>query len=235
MGRHSPALTGPTAPRKGDPTLTASIRLLREVRDCRICADELPLGPRPVLQLDPRARILIAAQAPGRKAHATGVAFSDASGDRLRQWMGVRAGQFYDASTIAILPMGFCYPGTGSSGDLPPRPECAAHWRARLLALLPNLELTLVIGRYAQAYHLSDSGRSVTEAARAWRESWPAVVPLPHPSPRNNLWLRRNPWFDQDLLPSLRDRVAEVLAQAPGQAGSLGGQVRKDAGDNGRN
>ncbi len=227
MARHNPALTGQQALRHGDPALAASMRLLREVRDCRICAADLPLGPRPVLQLDPRARILIAAQAPGRKAHASGVAFSDASGDRLRQWMGVDASRFYEASAIAILPMGFCYPGTGASGDLPPRPECATHWRARLLALLPGLELTLVIGQYAQAYHLSAPGRSVTEAVRAWRDSWPAVVPLPHPSPRNNLWLRRNPWFDQDLLPLLRGRVAEVLAPVPGETGVLAGSVRK--------
>ncbi len=212
MARHSSASTHPETLPFGDPTRAASTDLLNEIRDCRICAAALPLGPRPVLQMDPRARILIASQAPGRKVHLSGVPFSDASGDRLRQWMGVDDDRFYDASVVAILPMGFCYPGTGASGDLPPRPECAAHWRARLLALLPQLQLTLVIGQYAQAHHLGESGRNVTETVQNWRAGWPTVLALPHPSGRNNLWLRRNPWFEHDVLPLLRARVAEVLA-----------------------
>lgn len=184
---------------------------LREVRDCIICEEHLPLGARPVLQVHSAARVLIAGQAPGRKVHAAGVPFADASGDRLREWLGLSSDTFYDPTRVAILPMGFCYPGTGTSGDLPPRPECAPAWREKLLARLTNLKLTLVIGEYAQAYHLPDAGGSVTSRVQAWRESWPLVVPLPHPSPRNNVWLRRNPWFETELLPALRERIVAVL------------------------
>lgn len=198
-----------------DPALrTPFVQLMRDVRACRICASELPLGPRPLLQLDPRARVLIAGQAPGRTAHASGTAFSDASGDRLREWMGVTPQQFYDPTSVAIVPMGLCYPGTGKAGDLPPRPECAAHWRELLLAQLPALELTLVIGRYAQTYHLAGPTRSVTAAVAQWRDTWPRVLPLPHPSPRNNMWLRRNPWFVQETLPALQRRIAQLLPPA---------------------
>lgn len=188
-------------------------RLLNEVRRCTICAAQLPHGPRPVLQAGPRARILVAGQAPGRKVHRSGVPFDDASGDRLRAWMGVDADVFYDPERIAILPMGFCYPGTGRSGDLPPRPECAAAWRARLLAHMPQLQLTLVIGQYAQAWHLTPSAReTLTQTVRGWRDHGPALLPLPHPSPRNNGWLRRNPWFEHEVLPSLRERIAALTA-----------------------
>ena len=186
--------------------------LAAEVRACTICAEHLPLGPRPVVQVDPAARILIVGQAPGRKVHETGVPFDDPSGDRLRDWLGLAPAEFYDPRLVAIVPMGFCYPGTGRSGDLPPRPECAPAWRERLLAGLANVQLTLVIGQYAQAWHLPGPSTSVTEAVAAWRQLWPAVVPLPHPSPRNNMWLRRNPWFDTDLLPVLREKVAEIRA-----------------------
>lgn len=185
--------------------------LLKEVRSCVLCTERLPLGPRPVVQLHPDARILVAGQAPGRKVHESGIPFTDASGDRLREWMGVSQDVFYDPKQIAILPMGFCYPGTGKSGDLPPRPECADKWRAKLLSLLPNLKLTLVIGQYAQAYHFPDAKISVTEIVQNWQEHWPSVVPLPHPSPRNNLWLCRNPWFGEDLIPALRARVEQIL------------------------
>ena len=186
--------------------------LLDEVRACRLCAAHLPEGPRPVLQLDRRARILIAGQAPGRRAHASGVPFDDASGERLRDWMGVSRPVFYDATRIAILPMAFCYPGRGRSGDLPPRPECAATWRTRLLAALPRLELTLVIGQYAQAHHLGASrAATLTGTVRAWRRYGPALLPLPHPSPRNTPWLRANPWFERALLPDLRARVSSLL------------------------
>ncbi|MBL8996692.1 MAG: uracil-DNA glycosylase family protein [Gemmatimonadales bacterium] len=191
-------------------------KLVREVRACTLCAEHLPLGPRPVFQLASTSRILIAGQAPGRKVHASGRPFTDASGDRLREWLGVTNEVFYDAARCAILPMGFCYPGTGRSGDLPPRPECAATWRARLLRQLPELRLTLVIGQYAIAYHLPEARGTLTETVRGWRAHWPTVVPLPHPSPRNNLWLRRNPWFAKELLPQLRERVAEVLAATAG-------------------
>ena len=186
--------------------------LLAEVRACTHCAAHLPQGPRPVLQAHADARVLIVGQAPGRKVHASGVPFDDASGERLRDWLGVSRETFYDARQIALLPMGFCYPGTGRSGDLPPRPECAPLWRARLLAELKRIELTLVIGQYAMAWHLpGQAWSSLTHVVLAWREHGPALVPLPHPSPRNNLWLKRNPWFAEELLPSLRLRVAQAL------------------------
>ena len=185
--------------------------LLSEVRACVLCAGHLPLGPRPVVQVHGSARILIAGQAPGRKVHETGVPFNDASGDRLRAWLGISREVFYDSKQVAILPMGFCFPGTGRSGDLPPRPECAPAWRAALLSRLKNLQLTLVIGQYAQDYHLPEEAASVTEAVPAWRKNWPHTVPLPHPSPRNNLWLKRNPWFEKELIPALQTRVSEVL------------------------
>jgi len=188
--------------------------LLAEVRACRLCAEHLPLGPRPVLQLDPRARILVAGQAPGRRVHESGVPFADASGDRLRAWMGVSRETFYDAARVAILPMGFCYPGTGPGGDLPPRPECAAAWRVRLLERAPDLSVTLVIGTYAQEWHLGDRRKaSLTETVRAWRSYGPALLPLPHPSPRNQRWLRANPWFEREVLSALRARVGALLCE----------------------
>ena len=185
--------------------------LLSEIDRCRICSAQLPLGPRPVLQCSTSAKILIAGQAPGSRVHASGVPFDDPSGERLREWMGIDREIFYDASRIAILPMGFCYPGSGKSGDLPPRPECAAHWREALLAQMQQLELTLVMGQYAQRYHLSTKSTSVTELTRNWRQYWPAVLPLPHPSPRNNRWLSKNPWFAAELLPELRTRINQIL------------------------
>ncbi len=186
-------------------------QLLQSVVACRLCEKSLPLGPRPVLQVDPRAKLLIAGQAPGRRVHETGVPFDDPSGDRLRQWMGVSRETFYDPTKIAILPMGFCYPGTGKSGDLPPRPECAEAWRESLLSGLVHVELTLVIGQYAQKWHLPKTHRNLTETVRAWREYGPDVVPLPHPSPRNNIWLKKNPWFADSLLPSLQKQVQAAL------------------------
>lgn len=186
--------------------------VLKDVRACTICAAHLPAGPRPILQIHPKARLLIAGQAPGRKVHESGTPFDDASGKRLREWMGVSRDVFYDPESVAILPMGFCYPGTGKSGDLPPRPECAPAWREQLLAHLPQLQVTLVIGQYAQAHHLPDARSTLTETVRDWRDYAPHSFPLPHPSPRNNIWLRRNPWFEEDLLPLLRQRVKTVLA-----------------------
>ena len=186
--------------------------LLADVRACQLCAAHLPHGPRPVVQVHASARVLVAGQAPGRKVHASGIPFDDASGDRLRSWLGVTRETFYDASQMAMLPMGFCYPGTGKHGDLPPRHECAPAWRAPVLATLGKLELTLVIGQYAIAYHLPGAAPTVTEVVRGWRDHWPTLVPLPHPSPRNNIWLQRNPWFERELLPALRARIAEVLA-----------------------
>lgn len=194
--------------------MPAFATLLRQVRACTLCAGELPHGPRPVLQIHPSARILIAGQAPGRRVHQTGVPFDDPSGDRLRAWLGLTRETFYDPTRVAILPMGFCYPGTGKSGDLPPRPECAPAWRPELLAQLKEVQLTLVIGQYALAYHLPNQHASVTEAVQGWRAGWPHTVPLPHPSPRNNRWLKRNQWFGDEVLPELKGRVAEVLGRS---------------------
>jgi uracil-DNA glycosylase len=191
--------------------MSTAARLLEEVRACTVCTAHLPLGPRPVLQMHPDARVLIVGQAPGRRVHQSGLPFNDPSGDRLRDWLGVTRDVFYDERRIALLPMGFCYPGTGESGDLPPRPECARLWRARLLAELKRLELTIVLGQYAQAYHFPQANGSLTDLVRRWRDSWPSAVPLPHPSPRNNRWLQRNPWFEAQLLGPLRARVAEIL------------------------
>lgn len=194
--------------------------LLREVRACTICAAHLPHGPRPVVQVHPRARILIAGQAPGRHVHETGVPFEDASGDRLRQWMAIGRTAFYDPALVAIMPMGFCYPGTGRSGDLPPRPECAPAWRGTLLEHLTSIELTLVIGQYAQAWHLGPGTGGVTETVRAWRAHWPRLLPLPHPSPRNAIWLQKNAWFEREVLPALRRRVAHLLSPPTVRAAS---------------
>ncbi|WP_373187618.1 uracil-DNA glycosylase family protein [Halopseudomonas sp.] len=171
------------------------------------------MGPRPVVQLDPQARILIVGQAPGRKVHESGIPFDDASGARLRDWLGVTREVFYDCAQFAIVPMGLCYPGKGASGDNPPRPECAPAWRSQLLSHLPRVELTLVIGQYAHAYHFADT-HSLTERVASWRNYWPRQVPMPHPSPRNNIWLRRNPWFETEVVPALQARVATLLERA---------------------
>ena len=189
--------------------------LLRELRACRACAASLPLGPRPVLQAAPGARILIASQAPGARVHASGIPWSDASGMRLREWMQVDDATFYDPRRVAIVPMGFCYPGKAGSGDAPPRPECRATWHPRLLPLLPDVQLTLLIGQYAQVYFLGGRRKpSLTETVRAWREYMPSMLPVPHPSARNVGWFKANPWFEGEVLPTLRARVQEVLAQA---------------------
>lgn len=189
--------------------------LVRRVQGCTLCAEQLVDGVRPVFQFSAQARILVAAQAPGRKVHATGIPFNDPSGERLRAWMGIDRETFYNPELIAILPMGFCFPGTGRSGDLPPRKECAPQWRQLLLDRLTGLQLTLVIGQYAQAWHLG-AGRgvkrgTVTDTVAHWRDYAPDIYPLPHPSPRNNIWLRRNPWFEQKLVPELQQRVRQVL------------------------
>ncbi len=186
-------------------------QLLTEVQACQICAPHLAHGVRPILQVGAKARIIIAGQAPGRKGHEGGVPFEDASGDRLRTWMGVTKETFYDPNQVAILPMGFCYPGKGKSGDLPPRKECAPAWREALLKQMGQVELILVIGQYAQAYHLLDNKRTLTETVKAWRDYWPAVLPLPHPSPRNNIWLKRNAWFEAEVVPQLQKQVAALL------------------------
>lgn len=187
--------------------------LLAEIRACRHCAADLPLGPRPMLRAAPTARLLIAGQAPGRLVHETGLPFNDPSGDRLRGWLGVDRDTFYDESRIAIVPQGFCFPGTDPrGGDHPPRPECAELWHPRLIPLLENIELTLCIGQYAQAFHLgARRQRTLTETVRAWRDYGPGYLPLPHPSWRNNGWIRRNPWFEAELLPHLRAEIARLV------------------------
>ena len=185
--------------------------LLTEIRACQICAAHLPLGPRPVLQVHSEAPILIVGQAPGRRVHASGVPFQDPSGVRLREWMGVTEEVFYDPRKVGILPMGFCYPGSGPSGDKPPRPECAPAWRESVLEKLVGVRLTLVLGRYAQAYHLGTAKRNVTETVAAWQKHWPERLPLPHPSPRNQGWFKKNVWFEDQVLPVLRERVKQLV------------------------
>ncbi|MBF9251719.1 uracil-DNA glycosylase family protein [Pontibacter sp. 172403-2] len=189
--------------------------LLQQVQACRICAEHLPLGPRPVLRAGATAKLLLVGQAPGTKVHASGKPWDDQSGKRLREWLGIGPELFYDASKVAIIPMGFCYPGKGRSGDLPPRPECAQHWHQQLLALLPDVELTLLIGKYAQDYFLKKSAKAnLTETVANWHEYLPRYMPLPHPSPRNQFWLRRNPWFEADAVPALQQLVRELLQQS---------------------
>ena len=186
--------------------------LLDEIRQCRECEQHLPLGPRPILQAGAAAKILVIGQAPGRRVHESGIPWHDASGDRLRTWMGIDRAQFYDASLVALVPMGFCYPGTGDSGDLPPRKECATLWHESLLAHLNNIRLTMLVGSYAQNQRLPDAKSvSLTATVRSWQDYAPAVFPLPHPSPRNNLWLKKNPWFSAELLPVLSREVRNVL------------------------
>lgn len=186
--------------------------LLTAVRACRACEQLLPLGPRPVLRANAAARILIVGQAPGSKVHASGIPWDDASGDRLRAWMGIAKDVFYDNEAIAIVPMGYCYPGRGKGGDNPPRPECAQLWLDQLLQKMPQIELTLLIGQYAQRHFLGKRRKpTLTETVRAWREYGPAYFPLVHPSPRNTPWQQRNLWFEAELLPGLRSRIAATL------------------------
>ena len=189
--------------------------LCKQIKKCEICKPHLPLGPNPVFQAHPDAAILVVGQAPGIRVHNTSIPFNDPSGDRLREWMSVDKETFYNSKQIALVPMGFCYPGTGKSGDLPPRKECAETWRKPLLDKLPNISLTLVIGQYAHAYHLSlEKKKTLTETVKDWKSFAPSVFPLPHPSPRNNIWLRRNPWFEQEIIPALQTEVARVLSNA---------------------
>jgi uracil-DNA glycosylase len=194
------------------PDATALERLLAEIRTCRICAAHLPLGPRPVLQADPRARLMIVGQAPGARVHATGVPFNDPSGDRLRDWLDLSREIFYDAGRVALVPTGFCYPGKGAGGDLPPRPECASTWQARVRRLLPQIGLTLLAGAHAQAHYLGRRRKpGLAETSAAWRDYAPDFWPIPHPSPRNRSWLERHPWFEAEVLPALRERVRALL------------------------
>ncbi len=190
------------------------VELAKEIRSCTLCSAHLPLGPRPVFQARPSARILVVGQAPGTAVHETGIPFNDPSGERLRSWMGVDKETFYNDKLIALVPMGFCYPGRAANGggDLPPRPECAQAWRQQLLGHLKKIELTLAIGRYAIDWHLTPEKRAtLTQIVADWPKYWPHVVPLPHPSPRNTLWLRRNPWVEAELVPQLKGRIKKIL------------------------
>lgn len=202
--------------------------LLAAVRHCRVCEAHLPLGPRPVLQAGPSARILVVGQAPGTRVHTSGIPWDDPSGARLRSWTGLSKDHFYDASRVAIIPMGFCYPGRGRGGDLPPRRECADLWLDQLLARLPSIELTLLIGLHAQRHFLGRRRKaSLTATVTAWRELAPDCFPLPHPSARNTPWFQRNPWFEQDLLPALKQRVASL---EPGGTSSCDAPVGPSSG-----
>ena len=195
--------------------VTSLESLLADVRACTVCAPQLSHGVRPVVQAHADARLLIIGQAPGRRVHASGIPWDDPSGDRLREWLRIDKETFYDPRRVALVPMGFCYPGTGRSGDLPPRPECAPLWHERLLAQLPSVQLTLLLSAYALRFGLGQRRkRNVTETVKAWREYRPRIVPMPHPSPRNLIWLRRNPWFEQEVVPYLRRRVRTLLSQA---------------------
>jgi uracil-DNA glycosylase len=187
--------------------------LLTRIRACRLCEAALPLGPNPVLRAQASARLLIVGQAPGVKVHESSIPWNDASGIRLRHWLGLDREQFYDGRRIAIVPMGFCYPGKGTAGDLPPRPECAPAWHPQLLPMLPHIRLTLLIGHYAQVGFLGAARcRTLTDTVREHARFQPRYFPLPHPSPRNQLWVASNPWFDAEVVPALRQVVAEALA-----------------------
>ncbi|HEY4135551.1 MAG TPA: uracil-DNA glycosylase family protein [Alphaproteobacteria bacterium] len=207
-----------SAPVKTSPRKLAA--LLKEVRACRLCEAHLPLGPLPVVRAAVTARLLIVGQAPGTKVHATGVPWNDPSGDRLRDWLGLDRDAFYDESGIAIVPAGLCYPGRtpkkgkSGGGDAPPRPECAPKWHPPLRALMPHVGLTLLVGSYAQAYYLGPRrGKTLAETVERWRDYLPDFLPMPHPSPRNRLWLRKHPWFEAEVVPALRSRVKKLLAE----------------------
>ncbi len=185
--------------------------ILNDARNCQLCARHLPHSPRPVVRAAASARLLIIGQAPGAKVQESVIPWDDPSGDRLRDWLGISRDVFYDDKQVAILPMGFCYPGRGISGDLPPRPECAPRWHEELLSRLPDIQLTLLIGRYAQQYYVAEKGKSLTDTVRNWSEHLPRYFVLPHPSPRNYVWLTRNPWFEADVLPELKRLTRQCL------------------------
>lgn len=188
-------------------------KLLKEIEKCKVCSAHLPLGPRPVVTAHPDARIVIIGQAPGTKVHNTGVPWDDPSGRQLRKWLGITDETFYDPSKIALMPMGFCYPGKGKSGDLPPRPECAPLWHNDLLEKMPQLQLTLVIGMYAQKYYLKGQvKKNLTTTVRAYQDYFPEYFPLPHPSPRNRFWLSKHPWFEKEVVPKVQQKITELLA-----------------------
>lgn len=188
-------------------------KLKKEIKACTICAHHLPLGPRPVMRGNAAAKILVIGQAPGTKVHASGVPWDDKSGERLRDWMGVKPEDFYDENRIAIMPMGFCYPGRAEKGgDLPPRPECAPQWHDRIRGHLSAVNLTLLVGSYAQKYYLGKrAAKTMTETVKSWQAFLPDLLPTPHPSWRSGLWLKKNPWFETDVLPVLQKRVKDLI------------------------
>lgn len=192
--------------------MTLLATLLEDVRACTVCSDHLAAGPRPIVQVGSKARVVIIGQAPGRRVHESGVPWDDPSGDRLRRWLDLDKDDFYDPECIAIVPMGFCYPGSAASGDLAPRPECAPLWHERLLAELPADRLEIIIGTYAQKRYIDEPGKTLTETVANWQRYLPQQVVLPHPSPRNVAWFKRNPWFEADVVPAVRERVAQVVA-----------------------
>ena len=185
--------------------------LLTEIRNCDLCAHHLPLGANPVIQVSSTAKILIIGQAPGTRVHTTGIPWNDPSGNKLRQWLQLSDDEFYDENKIAIMPMGLCYPGKGKSGDLPPRKECAPQWHHQVFEHLPDLKLILLIGQYAQKSYLNDGYRTLTERVMYATEAKAPFFPLPHPSPRNQIWLKKNPWFESTVLPVLRKKVHDAL------------------------
>ena len=188
-------------------------KLLKQINSCTICEQHLKDGVRPVIAASPASRIVVIGQAPGRIVHATGIPWNDKSGDNLRSWLDVDRDTFYDTELFALMPMGFCYPGTGRSGDLPPRPECAPLWHAKLLSFMKDAALVLLVGQYAQRYYLGGNAKkTLTETVRRYKEYLPAYLPLPHPSPRNNIWQAKNPWFAKELLPELRTRVGKIIS-----------------------
>lgn len=187
-------------------------KLLTEIRACQICKSFLPYAPRPVLSVGPQSKILIIGQAPGIKVQNSGIPWDDQSGNELRRWLGVNKEQFYDPKLFGLLPMGFCYPGKGASGDLPPRPECAPQWHGQLLAKMKNVQLTILIGQYSQKFYLGDKFKSgITENVKSYKEFLPAYLPLVHPSPRNKIWQKKNPWFEREIIPQLRKLVKKAL------------------------
>ncbi len=192
--------------------MPALLQVLREARACDVCADRLPMGPRPLIAATAASRMMIIGQAPGRAAHESGIPWHDRSGERLRDWLGITPATFYNAAKVGLMPMGFCYPGAGKSGDLAPRPECAPLWHDKILFGLKQLKLTIYVGQYAFDRYLGSAYPALTQAVLDFDTLLPTRVVLPHPSPRNNIWLRKNPWFETQLLPELRRRVKEIMA-----------------------
>ena len=186
--------------------------LKKNIKACTLCADYLPYAPKPVFSFSKKSKILVVGQAPGIKVHESGIPWNDASGDRLREWMQVSKEQFYDTKYFSIVPMGLCYPGKGKSGDLPPRRECSEKWMQPILGKVPQIKLTLLIGQYSQQWFLNDIKKNtLTKTVKSWKEYQPKYFVLPHPSPHNNIWLKKNPWFEKQLVPKLKKKVEELI------------------------